>query len=78
MFKQQNTLKNTAQFLIHGYQRISAFREPTCRYLPSCSEYANNAIESHGAIKGTWLSIKRLFRCHPLGNHGYDPVPPKV
>lgn len=78
MFKQQNTLKNTAQLLIRGYQRIFSFREPTCRYLPSCSEYANDAIENYGTIKGTWLSIKRLLRCHPLGNHGYDPVPPKV
>jgi putative membrane protein insertion efficiency factor len=78
MFKQQNTLKNTAQLLILGYQRIFAFRQPTCRYLPSCSEYANDAIENYGAVKGIGLSIKRLLRCHPLGNHGYDPVPPKV
>ncbi|MDG1846252.1 MAG: membrane protein insertion efficiency factor YidD [Acidimicrobiales bacterium] len=78
MFKQNNTLKNTAQVLILGYQRIFAFREPTCRYLPSCSEYANDAIENYGALKGTWLSFKRLLRCHPFGNHGYDPVPPKV
>ena len=48
---------------------------PTCRFMPSCSEYAIEALEKHGAIKGGWLAAKRLGRCHPLGGHGYDPVP---
>ncbi|MEZ5654804.1 MAG: membrane protein insertion efficiency factor YidD [Sphingobium sp.] len=48
---------------------------PTCRYYPSCSHYAIQAIRKHGAIKGSWLAIKRLLRCHPWGGSGYDPVP---
>tara|TARA_B110000014_G_C20075944_1_gene561604 strand:- start:864 stop:1118 length:255 start_codon:yes stop_codon:yes gene_type:complete len=67
--------KKTAQLLIRGYQQVFSFREPTCRYFPSCSEYANDAIEHHGAVKGIWMSIKRLLRCHPWGSYGYDPVP---
>ncbi len=49
---------------------------PTCRYHPSCSEYAIEALERLGAIKGGWIAAKRLMRCHPWGGHGYDPVPP--
>lgn len=48
-----------------------------CRYSPTCSEYAVEAIEIHGVIKGTWLSLKRLSRCHPFSKSGFDPVPPK-
>ena len=47
-----------------------------CRYLPSCSDYALEAIKSHGPAAGTWLAAKRLCRCHPWGGDGYDPVPP--
>nr|WP_321507925.1 membrane protein insertion efficiency factor YidD [uncultured Celeribacter sp.] len=47
-----------------------------CRYQPTCSAYAMEALEKHGAIKGTYLTIRRLGRCHPLGGSGYDPVPP--
>lgn len=49
-----------------------------CRFYPSCSHYAHEAIESHGAIKGTWLALKRLLRCHPWHPGGVDPVPPHV
>ncbi|WP_082896480.1 membrane protein insertion efficiency factor YidD [Parasphingorhabdus sp.] len=48
---------------------------PTCRYQPTCSSYAIEAIEKHGAIRGSWLAAKRLLRCHPWGGSGYDPVP---
>jgi len=48
---------------------------PTCRYHPSCSHYAITALRRHGAIKGSWLALKRLLRCHPWGGSGFDPVP---
>ena len=48
---------------------------PSCRFAPSCSEYAIEAISRHGAIRGSWLATKRLMRCHPWGGTGYDPVP---
>ena len=48
---------------------------PTCRYSPSCSQYAIDALGKYGAIKGSWLALKRLLRCHPWGGSGYDPVP---
>ncbi len=48
----------------------------SCRYQPTCSAYAMEALEKHGGIKGTWLAAKRVGRCHPLGGDGYDPVPP--
>lgn len=58
------------------YQRcISPFTPPSCRYTPTCSQYAKEAILKHGPIKGLMLAIKRLLRCHPWGGHGYDPVP---
>ena len=48
---------------------------PSCRYAPSCSQYAIGAIRKYGAVKGSWLATKRLMRCHPWGGSGYDPVP---
>jgi putative membrane protein insertion efficiency factor len=62
---------------IRAYQKISVNRAPSCRYDPTCSHYAAEALTAHGAARGTWLAIRRLGRCHPWGSHGYDPVPPK-
>ena len=62
---------------VNLYQRLSAHRPSPCRYIPSCSEYAREALETHGAARGSWLSARRLSRCHPLGGFGFDPVPPR-
>ncbi|MGH1482704.1 MAG: membrane protein insertion efficiency factor YidD [Geminicoccales bacterium] len=56
---------------------ISPLIGPRCRYLPTCSDYALDALAQHGAIKGGWLTIRRVARCHPFGGHGFDPVPEK-
>jgi uncharacterized protein len=47
----------------------------SCRFVPSCSDYAREAVTVHGAVKGTWMAARRLSRCHPLGSSGFDPVP---
>jgi len=54
---------------------ISPLLPPSCRYTPTCSEYAIQAIKKYGPFKGLWLATKRILRCHPWGGHGYDPVP---
>lgn len=62
--------------LIRFYQgAISPYLPPSCRYTPTCSHYGIEALKKHGPIKGLWLTIKRLSRCHPWGGSGYDPVP---
>ncbi|HSZ09784.1 MAG TPA: membrane protein insertion efficiency factor YidD [Steroidobacteraceae bacterium] len=63
---------------IRGYQLvISPMIGPRCRFYPSCSCYAHTAIERHGVVRGLWLGLRRLLRCHPFAPGGYDPVPDK-
>ncbi len=57
------------------YWCVSPLLGNRCRYVPSCSEYAHQALEAHGVLKGLWLTGKRIGRCHPWGGHGFDPVP---
>jgi putative membrane protein insertion efficiency factor len=61
---------------ILGYQRfVSPLLPPSCRFTPTCSHYAVEALGKHGAVKGGWLAARRIARCHPWGPTGYDPVP---
>ncbi|WP_420319394.1 membrane protein insertion efficiency factor YidD [Gorillibacterium massiliense] len=55
---------------------ISPLKPPTCRFYPTCSQYALDAIEEYGAAKGSWMAVKRIGRCHPFHPGGFDPVPP--
>lgn len=70
-------LKRLAVLLVRAYQGgISPLLPAACRFTPSCSEYAVEAVERHGLARGGWLALRRLLRCHPFGGRGYDPVPP--
>jgi len=63
------------RLLIRFYQIcISPLKPPSCRFVPTCSEYAMEALQKHGLFKGLYLATRRIFRCHPWGGHGYDPV----
>ncbi len=69
-------VKKVFLFLIGVYRRyISPLKSPCCRYIPTCSEYAMIAVERYGAARGGWLALKRILRCHPFHQGGYDPVP---
>ena len=69
-------VKKVFLFLINIYRRyISPLKSPCCRYIPTCSEYAMIAVERYGAARGGWLALKRILRCHPFHEGGYDPVP---
>jgi putative membrane protein insertion efficiency factor len=64
--------------LVRCYQlTLSGWVGWQCRFVPSCSNYAIEALQRHGALKGTWMTVARLLRCHPVGGSGYDPVPEK-
>jgi putative membrane protein insertion efficiency factor len=64
--------------IIKMYQAIPGDFHKSCRFYPTCSNYAIEALDRFGSIKGSWLTIKRLFRCRPFGKSGYDPVPERM
>ncbi len=64
--------------MVRAYQAARIGRGSLCRYWPSCSNYAIEALETHGALRGAWLSLRRIGRCHPWGGMGPDPVPERV
>ncbi|HSH42273.1 MAG TPA: membrane protein insertion efficiency factor YidD [Arenicellales bacterium] len=69
-------LARSAMLLIRVYRYLlSPLIGPSCRHLPTCSDYAEEAIQRHGLLKGGWLAVRRLARCNPWGSSGYDPVP---
>ena len=77
-----NIFKHILVLIIVGYQRlISPYFPSSCRFDPTCSNYAKEAIQTHGVFKGTYLSVARIAKCHPIkllgGSEGYDPVPKK-
>jgi putative membrane protein insertion efficiency factor len=70
-------MKRVLLALIRGYRLLlSPFLGMNCRFYPTCSTYAIEAVEQHGAIRGTWLAVKRILKCHPWHPGGFDPVPP--
>ena len=69
-------MRHVLKILIRAYQvALSPLLGPNCRYYPTCSQYAIEAIETHGSLRGAWLTIKRISRCHPWHEGGFDPVP---
>jgi putative membrane protein insertion efficiency factor len=69
-------MRHVLKILIRAYQWVlSPLLGPRCRFYPSCSQYAIEALESHGALRGSWLSARRICRCHPFNPGGFDPVP---
>lgn len=69
-------MKKVLQVPIHVYRKyISPLTPPSCRFYPTCSQYALEALEEHGALKGSWLAAKRIAKCHPFHPGGIDPVP---
>ena len=69
-------MKTVLVLLVRGYQvSLGNLLPPSCRYYPSCSAYAIEALERHGAWRGSWLALRRIGRCHPFRPGGYDPVP---
>ena len=71
-------MKSILMSIIKFYQKaISPLTPPSCRFHPTCSHYGLEAIETHGALKGSWLAVRRISKCHPFHEGGYDPVPEK-
>lgn len=77
MIRMLKTLLQQALILPIQFYRccISPLTPPSCRFTPTCSQYAIEAIRRHGPLRGLWLALKRILRCHPWGGSGYDPVP---
>lgn len=75
MFAPLGPVARLLRALVRGYQVAFSWRPSPCRFTPTCSAYAIEAIEAHGALRGTGLAIRRLGRCHPWGRYGFDPVP---
>jgi uncharacterized protein len=74
----KKAMRKLLKLLVQGYQySVGLMIPPACRYLPSCSEYALEALQQHGALQGSYLSFKRLCRCHPFTKGGIDEVPKK-
>ncbi|MFZ9871833.1 MAG: membrane protein insertion efficiency factor YidD [Steroidobacteraceae bacterium] len=72
-------VRRILQILVRAYQLIvSPLLGPRCRFYPTCSHYALEALDTHGALRGSWLTLKRVGRCHPFCEGGYDPVPPPI
>ncbi|MEM2936388.1 MAG: membrane protein insertion efficiency factor YidD [Candidatus Bathyarchaeia archaeon] len=73
-----NVASRTMITFIRAYQKlISSWMPPRCRFYPSCSQYTAQAIEAYGPLKGMWLGVKRISRCHPWNEGGFDPLPEK-
>jgi putative membrane protein insertion efficiency factor len=71
-------MRSIAIFLVRGYQLLlSPLLGNNCRFHPTCSEYAIEALRAHGVVRGLWLTVRRIGRCHPWGGAGHDPVPPR-
>ena len=68
-------MKQIVIFLVRAYRLLlSPYLPPSCRYLPTCSQYAEEALDKYGALKGGMIALKRISRCHPWGGNGYDPL----
>ena len=70
-------MKKVLISIINLYQKMPLSSHDLCRFQPTCSEYAKESINTYGSIKGSFMAIKRILRCNPLGSYGYDPVPLK-
>ena len=74
-----NPITRILWLVVQAYRyTLSPIIGPVCRYEPTCSQYALDALREHGALRGSWLAVRRIARCHPWGGFGYDPVPKAI